>query len=105
MDVAITPDRRQAVETVRLRPSNAVRVVDVEPGSAAAKAGVREGDRIVEHGGRTVRHLADLFDAVFESRAGGEIVLVVIRDGARVCLRVAGGKLGVRVRNDIIADR
>ncbi|HHC08852.1 MAG TPA: RIP metalloprotease [Actinobacteria bacterium] len=53
----------------------------------AALAGVRPGDRIVEIEGRPVERWED-FTTVVAARPGGEVTLVVERDGARRTLQV-----------------
>lgn len=57
-------------------------VSQVVPGSAAAKAHVREGDRIVSVGGERIRSWRALKDSI-ESRGGESTTFVVERDGLR----------------------
>jgi len=60
------------------------RVVD---GGAGARAGLREGDRVVEIDGQPVDRWQDLVDAV-RARPGETVVFVVERDGRRQSLPV-----------------
>ncbi len=56
-------------------------VVEVEPGSPAAEAGLRPGDIVVGVNGREVENAADVRNAVGLLRAGREITLDILRDG------------------------
>src|SRR5690606_41696699 len=56
-------------------------VTVVEPGSAAAAAGVQAGDLVVEVNGAAVADMADLSRPLGQ---GGAITLIVVRDGERV---------------------
>lgn len=56
-------------------------VAVVEPGSAAAAAGVQAGDLVVEINGAAVADMADLSRRLGQARA---ITLIVVRDGERV---------------------
>ena len=49
---------------VGLPPRDGVLVREVEEGSAAAAAGIREGDLIVEAGGRPIVEPDDVYDAL-----------------------------------------
>jgi serine protease Do len=61
--------------------------------SPAAAAGVREGDIIVEFGGRVIDLSSDLPHVVGRFKAGSETHLVVERAGASVKLAVKVGEL------------
>ena len=74
-------------------------VLDVEPGSAAEKAGIRPvrlgrdgsihiGDVITSVGGRPLRRVADLLGALDGFEPGQEVSLTLLRDNARVELAV-----------------
>lgn len=97
------------------RPTGAL-VNTVEPGSPAAKAGVKPGDVIVELNNRAIEHSGELPERVADIRPGTDATLKVIRKGAPVSLTAkigtsgetavaqngnggeTGGKLGVAVR-------
>ncbi|GIX11618.1 MAG: 2-alkenal reductase [Elioraea sp.] len=74
-------------------------VLEVEPGSAAERAGIRParlgreagfqtGDVIVSLGGRPVRRVADLLAALDRHAPGDAVSVTVLRDGATVDLNV-----------------
>jgi S1-C subfamily serine protease len=64
-------------------------------GGPAERAGVRRGDLVIEVGGQRVSELAPFFRAMWRlGPAGTEIPLVLIRDGARVDVRVRSADRG-----------
>jgi hypothetical protein len=75
---------------VRAR-GRAVEVVRVLAGSAAARAGVRSGDRIVMVSGRPVSSMAQIRNLTRSSRAGHRADLIVERSGTRMALTVTLG--------------
>lgn len=64
-----------------------VRIVEVVPGRPAA-ATLRPGDVIVAQDGEPVGLAAELIEGIRRRRPGDEVALTVLRDGARVDLRV-----------------
>ncbi|HXX93680.1 MAG TPA: trypsin-like peptidase domain-containing protein, partial [Planctomycetota bacterium] len=77
---------RRVVHHHGLPDPRAVLVVGVEPGGPAARAGLREGDVVVEFGGRPVLGVDDLHRALTEEAAGSPRSLAILRDGRRVSL-------------------
>ena len=68
---------------VRVQPSSGVpglEVVEVQPGSPAARAGVSTGDIIVALGRRQLRDLDDLSTALGEVAGQARVLLVVVRE-------------------------
>ena len=62
-------------------------VTDITRGAPADDAGVRDGDVIVEIGGRRVRSSSDVARAIERRRPGDRVEVVVTRDGRRVTVR------------------
>jgi predicted metalloprotease with PDZ domain len=62
-------------------------IVDLDPQGPAARVGVREGDRVVEVGGRTVDDLAVLAEALADA-AGGPVPVGLERRGQRLAVRI-----------------
>lgn len=60
----------------------------VLPGSAAAEAGLKAGDRLLTLDGRWTDTLADLYDATSSARPGVAVPVVLRRDGKEMELRV-----------------
>lgn len=74
------PDYSEEVDGVKL--------MGVQSGSPAEKAGLRENDIIVKLAGKTVKSIHDYVYALGETEAGVPTDTVVIRDGKRVKLTV-----------------
>ena len=81
----ITPDIAKAIG-VPATAEGAV-VVQVEPGSAADKAGVKAGDVVTALGGRPVLGASDLRNRIGLTRVGEDVELKVLRNGAERRLR------------------
>ena len=60
----------------------------VRPGGPAAKAGLKEGDRIVEMAGKPVRNLQSYMALMNGQKQGGTLEVIVVRDGKRVPMKV-----------------
>jgi hypothetical protein len=60
---------------------NGVRFSDVQPGSPAAKAGLKAGDVLVDFAGKTIHNLYDFTDALRASKVGEVVNVTVLRDG------------------------
>jgi len=63
-----------------------VLVNDVVADSAAAKAGIRAGDVIVEVGGEAIDKPWDVITAIGDKKAGDKVSVVIIRDRKRTTL-------------------
>jgi Peptidase family M28/PDZ domain len=68
-----------------------VRLIGVRPDSPADRAGLREGDIIVEFGGRTVADLYEYTDALRAHKPGDVVQIIAVRDGQRVELSATLG--------------
>jgi membrane-associated protease RseP (regulator of RpoE activity) len=68
--------------------ADGVKVTSVLPGSAAAAAGLKSGDRLLTLNGRWTDSLADLFTAAGYVQADKAVVVVVKRGGKEVELKV-----------------
>ena len=63
-------------------------IIDVEPFSAAEKAGVRRGDTVVSLAGQDVENVEELNRIKLEMELGVPQPLVVLRDGETLELSV-----------------
>jgi serine protease Do len=64
------------------RPSNGARVVRVDPGSPADRAGIQAGDVVVETNGRPLQSAVDWEGRLLDLPSGAELTILVQRDGA-----------------------
>jgi serine protease Do len=78
---------RELAAGLGLQREGGVIVSDVEPGSAADRAGLRIGDIVEALDGRTIDILPDLTSALYRE-SGGRLQLAVLRDGSRLTMAV-----------------
>jgi serine protease Do len=79
--------KREIVTGLAVQPDPVgcgVKLSDVEPDGPAARAGLRDGDRLLSIGGKPVNWEFDFNKALLASRPGDRIDLVVERGGERV---------------------
>jgi S1-C subfamily serine protease len=74
-------------------------VAEVEPGSAAANAGLLPGDEITSYRGRRVFNVRDLNASMQDGDLGETVPATVVRDGQTLQLYVGGGWLGAGARS------
>jgi serine protease Do len=87
----ITPE---LAKTFGLKQANGALVSDVVDGSPAEKAGVKQGDVIVEFNGKKVKSSSELPHIVGGTSVGKEVVMKIIRDGGEeLALQVKVGEL------------
>ena len=79
----VTEERREAFALPEARGSI---VEQVEPGKPADKAGLRNGDVIVEIDGRPIRNNRELIDYISYLPVGTNVKITVIRNGQRMTL-------------------
>ncbi len=65
------------------KPEEEVRVIFVERGSPAAKAGLRPQDLVLRIGDRDIHSLEELGRALRSEKAGGRLSVQIVRDGER----------------------
>ena len=72
----------------RLPVDSGVLVIAVEPGSPAARAGVREGDIMIGFGGRPIAGIDDLHRTLTEPQIGVRSSLAILRDSQPLVLNI-----------------
>lgn len=87
---SLNPAQARALELDR--PTGAV-VNHIEPGSPAEKAGLKPYDVILQFDGQAIKNSADLPPLVAQTPVGKDVKLDVLRDGKRIKLDLAVGKL------------
>ena len=93
------PERAFLGVSSRPAPEGGAEVGAVVPDSPASRAGVQQGDRIVDMEGRPVRDADDVSALVNARRPGDEVRVVVERDGERRTLRVTLGEQPEQANN------
>ena len=78
--IPITP---QLAEQFRLGVDYGAGIEQIDPGSGAARAGIRPGDVIVSLDGKRIETVEDLFAELNERRPGERVSVTVVRDGER----------------------
>jgi len=73
------PLHRRIVRFHHLAGDGGVLVIQVEPGSPADRAGVRQGDIIIEFDGLPIEHMDELYRYLTEERVGKTAEMVVLR--------------------------
>ncbi len=88
LGVSIQPVTSDLAESLGLKDVGGAIVNSVEPGSAAARAGVRVGDVITSFNGQAVHDTNALRNRVAETSPGSDAKVVVLRDGKEQTLTV-----------------
>lgn len=99
LGVTINNVTSRLAEKQNLSAKEGAYVNGVSEESPADKAGLREGDVIVEFDGRTIRDSEDLQRAVRATGPGKEVVIGVVRDGNRQSLKAVIEERPERVRS------
>jgi serine protease Do len=76
---------------VGLPPRDGVLVREVEPASAAERAGIREGDLIVAAGGRAIVDPDDVYDALGTASANGTLEVKLVRGAEELTVEARFG--------------
>ncbi|HEY2844770.1 MAG TPA: M20/M25/M40 family metallo-hydrolase [Bryobacteraceae bacterium] len=69
-------------------PPKGVRFADVRDGTPAAKAGLRQGDILIEFGGKEIGNLYDFTYALRSHKAGDEVLVKVLRGSQTIEAKV-----------------
>jgi len=83
---------RRALQELQIDAQGGIRVTGVEPGSAAAKAGLAAGDVLVEIDGRPLTHLQLLHARLAQAGPGGTVELKVYHEGRARTVKVVLGE-------------
>jgi serine protease Do len=86
----ITPEM---ASTLGLPSANGALISNVDAGSAAAKAGLKQGDVVTQYNGKAVADNNQLRNAVASTTPGTTVQLQILRDGKTETLRATVGEL------------
>jgi serine protease DegQ len=93
LGVVPAPVTEELSESFGLGVEEGALVQRVSDGSPAARAGLREGDVIVELDGEPIRTVEDLFAAIREREPGQRVEVTTVRDGERRTIEVRLARL------------
>src|SRR6058998_2784766 len=93
LGVGIQPLTADLAKSFKVTGTDGALVTSVSEGSPAAKAGLKQGDVIVEYDGRPVARAGDLPRAVAETPVGRAVPVKVVRDGKPLTLTATVGRL------------
>ncbi|ERN40693.1 trypsin-like serine protease, typically periplasmic, containing C-terminal PDZ domain protein [Rubidibacter lacunae KORDI 51-2] len=98
--VTLTPEIRQTIvqRGFFIAPERGVLIVEVQPGSPAARAGLQPGDAIQNANGTTVETAEDVQDLVAQQRPGDLLVLEIARGNRDMEITVELGSLPAPAR-------
>ncbi len=83
LGVTIQPVTSDMAASLGLKEVGGVIIGTVEPGSAADRAGLKQGDVIEAFGGQTVKDLNSLRNRVADTPPGSSTTVTIVRDGAK----------------------
>jgi len=86
LGIAVQNLTKEFAEAYNVDSETGVIVGDVFPDSAAAKAGLRRGDVIVEVNGNAVKDMQSFVNTVRSQAPGAQMKLRVVRDGKKVSI-------------------
>jgi Do/DeqQ family serine protease len=93
LGVTVQPVTGDIARSVNRPEARGVIIAQVQPDSAAARAGLRTGDVITALNGEPVNESNELRNRVANTAPGTEITLTVLRDGGEQQLRATLGEL------------
>jgi len=88
---------RRLIRFYNLPHETGMLVIHVEPGSPAERAGLREGDLIVEYAGQAIAGIDDLHKLLTGTRVGVRSPLTVIRHTEKLQLEIVPEESGARL--------
>jgi S1-C subfamily serine protease len=88
---------RQLVRHHHLPEETGMLVVGVEPGSPASRAGLREGDLIVEFDGQVIAGIDDLHKLLTGAQVGMRLPMAVLRNAEKLRLEIVPEESSVRL--------
>ncbi len=96
LGVVIQPVTKEIAESFGLKKAEGALIAQVRPGSAAEKAGLRQGDIILEFNGRKVGDFNDLPKLVATQPVGSKAKVKIFRDGDIKTIGVTLGEMKER---------
>ena len=95
----------ELAKELSISETQGVYISDVTEGGAAADAGIKKGDILIQAGGRAVKKMSELLEVIGSRRPGDKMTVVVLRDGKEktfnVTLRNRQGNTEVLKKEDM----
>jgi serine protease Do len=95
----------ELAKELSISESQGVYISDVSEGGAAADAGIKKGDILIQAGGKAVKKMSELLEVIGSRRPGDKMSVVVLRDGKEkvfnVTLRNRQGNTEVLKKEDM----
>jgi S1-C subfamily serine protease len=88
---------RRLVRYHNLPSETGMLVISVEPGSPASSAGLREGDMLVEYGGRVIAGIDDLHKLLTGEQVGVRSLIILLRGTEKLQLEIVPLESGARL--------
>lgn len=97
----------ELIKEMGIKETQGVYISDVTDGGAAAEAGIKKGDILIQAGGKGVKKMSELLEVIGSRRPGDKMSVVVLRDGKEksfnVTLRNRQGNTDVLKKEDVAA--
>ncbi len=104
LGVGIQPVDADTAEFLGLDSPRGALVQNVEEGSPAERAGIKQGDVIVEFNGKAIQQMDELPQLVAATPIGSKSKVVVVRKGKRVALDVTIAALALEDDDTLLPD-
>ncbi len=92
LGVSVSGVDRQRAEALGLKVNAGARIERIEPGSAAAQAGLRQGDVLVKVGDVDINNVGDLTRALTQHGPGKKVKVEFVRGGDRQNVELTPGE-------------
>ena len=105
LGVNIADISSELAKELSISETQGVYISDVTEGGAAADAGIKKGDILIQAGGKAVKKMSELLEVIGSRRPGDKMSVVVLRDGKEkvfnVTLRNRQGNTDVLKKEDV----
>ena len=98
LGVTIQPVTSDLAQGLGLKEARGVAISSVSPGGPAERAGLKQGDVILQVNGKTVNDPNELRNTVAAMSPGTDVTVTIARNGAEQQVHVKLGELGARDR-------
>jgi serine protease Do len=99
--VGIGPVPAEAVDEFGLKDRNGAVVLNLVPGSAAAKAGIEPGDVVIAYNGKSIRNRDELVAMVTATKPGTTVPVRVVRDRQERTVNVTVEELDLEAETNV----